>query len=195
MRRTGKDDAWTSAEPLRKALDKAWPALRPRPIVERVLGRPEVLAVAAAGTLSADEQRAITTRTGRHKRWTAADQLLLDETNSLLNGPRSTFGHVVVDEAQDLSAVGLRAIGRRSTTGSFTILGDLAQSTTPAGQSDWEAVRSHLGTIGGQTARAHHRLPGAGRILEHRQPPPPAHGRRRDGEPSRCVRQVSSHRC
>ena len=167
LRRTGKDDAWTSAEPLRKALDKAWPALRPQPIVERVLGRPEVLAVAAAGTLSADEQRAITTRTGRHKRWTAADQLLLDEANSILNGPRSTFGHVVVDEAQDLSAVGLRAIGRRSTTGSFTILGDLAESTTPAGQSGWEAVRSHLGTPGGQTAvlTIGYRVPAG--ILEH----------------------------
>ncbi len=167
LRRTGKDDSWTNAEPLRKALDKAWPALRPQPIVERVLGRPEVLAASAAGTLSVDEQRAITTRTGRHKRWTAADQLLLDEANSLLNGPRSTFGHVVVDEAQDLSAVGLRAIGRRSTTGSFTILGDLAQSTTPAGQSGWEAVRSHLGAPGGQTAvlTIGYRVPAG--ILEH----------------------------
>ena len=167
LRRTGKDDAWTSAEPLRKVLDRAWPALRPQPIVERVLGRPEMLAGAAAGTLSTDEQRAITTRTGRHKRWTAADQLLLDEANSILNGPRSTFGHVVVDEAQDLSAVGLRAIGRRSTTGSFTILGDLAQSTTPAGQSGWEAVRSHLGAPGGQTAvlTIGYRVPAG--ILEH----------------------------
>jgi DNA helicase IV len=167
LRRTGKDDSWTNAEPLRKALDKAWPALRPQPIVERVIGRPEVLAVAAAGTLSIDEQRAITTRTGRQKRWTAADQLLLDEANSILNGPRSTFGHVVVDEAQDLSAVGLRAIGRRSTTGSFTILGDLAQSTTPAGQSGWETVRSHLGAPGGQTAvlTIGYRVPAG--ILEH----------------------------
>ncbi|MGD9701779.1 MAG: ATP-binding domain-containing protein [Acidimicrobiia bacterium] len=167
LRRTGNDDAWTKAEPLRKALDKAWPPLRPLPIVERVLGRPEVLAVAAGGLLSADEQQAITTRTGRHKRWTAADQLLLDEANSILNGPKSTFGHVVVDEAQDLSAVGLRAIGRRSTTGSFTILGDLAQSTTPAGQAGWDAVRSHLDVPVAQTAvlTVGYRVPAG--ILEH----------------------------
>ena len=66
--------------------------------------------------------------------WTLADQLLLDETASLLNGPPFVFGHLVVDEAQDQSAVGLRVIGRRSPSGSMTILGDLAQSTTPAGQ-------------------------------------------------------------
>ena len=167
MRRTGKDDSWSAAEPLRKALDRAWPAMRPQPIVERVLGRAEALAVAARGLLSSDEQRAVLTRTGRQKQWTPADQLLLDEVNSLLNGPKSTFGHVVVDEAQDLSAVGLRAIGRRSTTGSFTILGDLAQSTTPAGQSDWAAVRARLGDRDGQTAvlTVGYRVPAG--ILEH----------------------------
>ena len=167
MRRTGKDDAWSAAEPLRKALDRAWPALRPQPIVERLLGRSETLALAADGLLSAAEQDLVLTRTGRQKRWTPADQLLLDETNSLLNGPKSTFAHVVVDEAQDLSAVGLRAIGRRSPTGSFTILGDLAQSTTPAGQSDWAAVRSRLGERDGQTAvlSVGYRVPAG--ILEH----------------------------
>ncbi len=80
--------------------------------------------------------------------------MLLDEANSLVNGPPFTYGHVVVDEAQDLSAVALRAIGRRCPAGSFTILGDLAQSTTPAGQSDWAEVRRHLGIAddAGQTA-------------------------------------------
>jgi DNA helicase IV len=71
---------------------------------------------------------------------------LIDEANCLVNGPPFTFGHVVVDESQDLSAVALRCVGRRSPSGSFTILGDLAQSTTPAGQSDWAAVQRFLGT-------------------------------------------------
>ena len=51
---------------------------------------------------------------GKRRRWTAADQLLVDEANSILNGPPLTYGHVVVDEAQDHSAVALRVIGRRS---------------------------------------------------------------------------------
>lgn len=167
QRRTGQDDAWPRADALRKALDRAWPALRPQSVVERVLGRADALAVTADGLFSADEQRALLTRAGRHRRWTAADQLLLDEMSSLLNGPKSTFGHVVVDEAQDLSAIGLRAIGRRSASGSFTILGDLAQSTTPAGQADWGAVRSYLGARDGDTAvlTVGYRVPAG--ILEH----------------------------
>ena len=84
--------------------------------------------------------------------WTLADQLLLDETASLLNGPPFVFGHLVVDEAQDQSAVGLRVIGRRSPSGSMTILGDLAQSTTPAGQRDWDDVLGHLGASAGEVA-------------------------------------------
>lgn len=145
LRRSGKDGAWSAAGPLRSALTKAWPTLAPRKLVERLLGNAQVLARAADGLFDAEEQRALLTRAGRDKRLTLADQLLIDEANSLANGPPFTFGHVVVDEAQDLSAVGLRCVGRRSPTGSFTILGDLAQSTTPAGQSAWDAVREHLG--------------------------------------------------
>ena len=73
-----------------------------------------------------------------------ADQYLVDEAHSLLEGTPFTYGHVVVDEAQDHSAVALRVIGRRSPSGSMTILGDLAQSTTPAGQEDWDVALRHL---------------------------------------------------
>ena len=145
-RRSAKDGAWAAAGPLRSALTKAWPTLTPQKLVERLLDRADVLAAAADGLFDADEQRLLLTRTGRSKQFTAADQLLVDEANSLANGPPFTFGHVVVDESQDLSAVGLRCIGRRSPSGSFTILGDLAQSTTPAGQSAWDAVQRYLGT-------------------------------------------------
>ncbi len=89
---------------------------------------------------------------GKRRRWTAADQLLVDEANSLLVGTPFTYGHVVVDEAQDHSAVGLRVIGRRSPAGSLTILGDLAQSSTPAGQRDWQVALGHLGADIGEIA-------------------------------------------
>ncbi len=132
QRRTGKDDQWGRADVLKAALTRAWPSINAVKLVERLVPR---------------------TRRGA-RAWTAADQVLLDEANSLLNGPPFTYGHVVVDEAQDLSAVALRVIGRRCPAGSFTILGDLAQSTTPAGQSDWAEVRRHLGIAddAGQTA-------------------------------------------
>ena len=85
---------------------------------------------------------------GRRRRWTPADQFLVDEANTLLNGTPFTYGHVVVDEAQDHSAVALRVIGRRSPNGSITMVGDVAQSTTPAGQERWVDVFAHLGASG-----------------------------------------------
>ena len=81
---------------------------------------------------------------GKRRVWTAADQFLVDEANTLLNGTPFTYGHVVVDEAQDHSAVALRVIGRRSPSGSMTMVGDVAQSTTPAGQERWRDVFANL---------------------------------------------------
>jgi DNA helicase IV len=52
---------------------------------------------------------------------------------------------VVLDEAQDLSAMQLRAIGRRCRFGSATLLGDLAQRTTPWSAERWEDAFDHLG--------------------------------------------------
>lgn len=148
IRRTEKDDAWSKATVLREAIAVAWPVQQPKSVLQRLLSVDSVLAAAADGVLTADEQATLLQmgKPGTKKRpWTAADQLLLDEVHSLLNGSPFQFGHVVVDEAQDHSAVGLRVIGRRSPTGSFTILGDLAQSTTPAGQQEWPAVAQYLG--------------------------------------------------
>lgn len=125
-RRTGGDDAWASAGPLKTALARAWPAQKPVKLVDAML----------------EGER------GRRRRWTAADQLLVDEANSLLDGTPFTYGHVVVDEAQDHSAVALRVIGRRSPSGSLTLVGDLAQSTAPAGQQRWSDVFSHLARDG-----------------------------------------------
>ena len=148
LRRTESDDAWSKAKVLRDAITAAWPVQQPKTVLQRLFGNGDLMAVAADGILSADEQ-ALLLGSGslgsKRRPWTAADQLLLDETNSLLNAPPFVFGHVVVDEAQDHSAVALRVIGRRAPGGSFTILGDLAQSTTPAGQREWPVVAKYLG--------------------------------------------------
>ena len=122
LRRSGRDDAWADAAPLKQALDRAWPTQNPVRLVDRFL------AARFAG------QR------GRRRSWTVADQLLVDEANSILNGPPMTYGHVVVDEAQDHSAVALRVIGRRSPALSMTLVGDVAQSTAPGGQERWDDV-------------------------------------------------------
>lgn len=149
LRRTDNDDAWSKAKVLKDAITAAWPVQQPKAVLQRLLSNGNVLATAADGLLTADEQVLLLgngRKPGSTKRpWTVADQLLLDEIHSLLNGAPFVFGHVVVDEAQDHSAIALRVIGRRGPSGSFTILGDLAQSTTPAGQQQWPVVAQYLG--------------------------------------------------
>ncbi|WP_199423756.1 HelD family protein [Actinotalea solisilvae] len=48
-----------------------------------------------------------------------------------------TYGHVVVDEAQELSAMAWRMLLRRCPTRSMTIVGDVAQTASPAGARAW----------------------------------------------------------
>jgi hypothetical protein len=79
--------------------------------------------------------------------WSAADTVLLDEAAGLIERVPS-YGHVVVDEAQDLSPMQCRAIARRSEHGSLTLLGDLAQGTAPWAATDWAETLRHLGKPG-----------------------------------------------
>ncbi len=129
-------------------LDAVWPAVRPEEVVAEVLGDPAVLARAADGVLTPDEQAAIRwaspPRTFKSARWSAADAVLIDEVAGLLRRPEG-YGHVIVDEAQDLSAMQCRVIARRSEYGSITVLGDLAQGTTPWAARDWRHLLAHLG--------------------------------------------------
>ncbi|WP_308103267.1 AAA family ATPase [Actinocorallia sp. API 0066] len=52
------------------------------------------------------------------------------------------YGHVIVDEAQELSAMAWRAVMRRVPTRSLTIVGDLAQTGSAAGARTWDAMLS-----------------------------------------------------
>ncbi len=131
-----------------RALDRVWPQLVAANLVRRLLTNRVALAAAAEGVLTADEQASIRRRPARRaadEPWTVADLTLLDEAAAAVVGPPRDYGHIVVDEAQDLSAMGLRALARRSRGASMTVLGDLAQATAPAAQESWEAAIAHLG--------------------------------------------------
>ncbi|MFF2350102.1 HelD family protein [Kitasatospora sp. NPDC058115] len=132
-----------------KAMVRAcWPAVDPARLVLRLLSEPEFLAACAQGVLSAEEQAAVLWpkrgRSVKTARWTAADAVLVDEATDLVRRTPS-LGHVVLDEAQDLSPMQYRAVGRRCTTGSATVLGDLAQGTTPWATASWPEALHHLG--------------------------------------------------
>ncbi|MGH1492518.1 MAG: HelD family protein [Acidimicrobiales bacterium] len=125
------------------AIDKMWPNLTAPVVIRGLFSSGRRLAVAADGILSTEEQ-AMLKRTSAKKvpdeAWTESDIPLLDEAAARIVGVPARYGHVVVDEAQDLSAMGLRLVGRRAAEGSMTILGDLAQATTPQAVGSWEAA-------------------------------------------------------
>ena len=134
---------------LKRALDRAWPATTAPALVRRLLTNRAALAAAADGILTSAEQRLVRRRAARRaddEPWTAADVALVDEADAVLGGRPRRYGHIVVDEAQDLSAMALRMLVRRDARfPSMTILGDLAQSTAPGGQASWDDVLAALG--------------------------------------------------
>ncbi|GAA2976349.1 HelD family protein [Actinokineospora diospyrosa] len=125
---------------VRAVVAAIWPPVKPEQVLRELLSDPAVLAAAAEGILD-EAERGLLARAST--KWSAADLYLLDEISAHLREP-DRHGHVVVDEAQDLSALQLRAIGRRCVD-SATVLGDMAQRTTPWAAGSWDAVREHLG--------------------------------------------------
>ena len=141
-------DSVARSKPVKAYVDAIWPALDAPKLMMKLLTDAAFLAVAADGILSADEQQLIMMRRPPRSvaaaRWSLADVILIDEAADLLQRTPSR-GHVILDEAQDLSPMMLRAVGRRATTGSVTVLGDLAQATTPWATRSWQESLAHLG--------------------------------------------------
>ncbi|MGV9851064.1 HelD family protein [Streptomyces sp. NPDC003442] len=138
--------------PAVKAAVKAiWPPVDPAKLVLRLLSDADFLAEHAEGVLDADEQKTILwakpSRGVKSAKWSPADLVLIDEAADLIERTPS-LGHVVLDEAQDLSPMQYRAVGRRCSTGSATVLGDIAQGTTPWATASWEEALIHLGKEG-----------------------------------------------
>ena len=142
--------------PLERELRKLWPSSGHEAIVRRVLTSPGALRAAAEGLLSHDEQLLLRQHSQRELKevgWSTADVPLVDECAALVNGPPARYGHAVVDEAQDLSAMELRMIARRTRTASMTVLGDLAQATAAGSQTSWDAVLDAFGRPSNATLR------------------------------------------
>ena len=176
----------------KKYLDKLWPPFAPASIVRTLLGNQRALAGAADGLLGRPEQRLLHRRPApkqADERWTRADLGLLDEADALVSASFPVFGHVVVDEAQDLSAMELRMVARRAHGRSMTVLGDLAQATSVAARQSWADALTHLthdSTVAGQVCELElgYRVPAPILDFANRLLPIAAPGLR----PSRSVR-------
>jgi DNA helicase IV len=160
---------------VRDWVDAVWPQLSAPALLARLYDEPEFLRRCSASTLT-DAERAVLARPAprsvRTIRWTAADTALLDELDAILDGT-DTFVHAVVDEAQDLSPMQCRVVARRCPLGSVTVLGDLAQATTPWAPGDWSLTLQYLGHEADvRPLTAGYRVPGevldlANRLLPH----------------------------
>ncbi|MEN9822166.1 MAG: hypothetical protein RLZ04_592 [Actinomycetota bacterium] len=142
----------------RAALERMWPVLTPAQLLHDLFGSPALLKLAASRQFSETEYMSLhrpRSADVAEVRWTDNDAALLDEARNYL-GPRPsktgkpddddirTYGHIVVDEVQDLTPMQLRMVSRRSLNGSMTVVGDIAQATGALAPRDWDDVLAHL---------------------------------------------------
>ena len=148
---------------IREALERMWPLLSPAQLLHDLFGSKALLRLAAGKHLSESEYLSLyrpRLDDVSRVRWTEHDVALLDEARSYL-GSRPvksqsgqlaqqdadeirTYGHIVVDEVQDLTPMQLRMVSRRSLNGSMTVVGDIAQATGALAPNDWDDVLRYL---------------------------------------------------
>ena len=144
---------------VREALERMWPVLTPAELLHDLFGSMALLRLAASGVLEECEYKALHRPRSEHVadvRWTPADVALLDDAREVL-GPKPakhgkideadevrTYGHIVIDEVQDLTPMQLKMADRRSLNGSMTVVGDIAQATGPLAPDGWDDVLRFL---------------------------------------------------
>ncbi|MDQ4037282.1 MAG: ATP-binding domain-containing protein [Actinomycetota bacterium] len=189
-----------SAE-LRDWLAVIWPEIDSPQIVHSLLTDPVALAAASRGLFSPAELAQLAVQqppsNPRSVHWSVADAVLIDEVEGLLRRTE-LFGHVILDEAQDLSAMQLRAVARRAQAGSVTLLGDIAQGTSPWSTTDWASSLASVGKPDAviQVLTKGYRVPGeilhlANRLLPDLAPQLPPATSVRPGRGAVALRRVT----
>ena len=152
-------DVLRGTDEMRIAFERMWPYLTPAQLLHDLFGSRALLRSAGRKSLTDEEVESLYRERSTSVddvRWSEADVALLDEAFVAL-GPKPrkngkidesdeirTYGHIVVDEVQDLTPMQLRMVSRRSLSGSMTIVGDIAQATGAHAPSSWDDVLTHL---------------------------------------------------
>ena len=154
------------------AMARIWPPVDPQEVLAALLADAEQLAELTL-ELTAEERDAVrrdsALAVSDQQGWTTADVALLDELAAIVGAPANlgphelpkgapfstraaadrtwAYGHVIVDEAQELSAMQWRALARRCPALSFTVVGDVNQTASPSGATSWsEALTPVFGS-------------------------------------------------
>lgn len=130
-------------------VSKVWPSQSPHAFLRGLFGSVQRLLTAAGGELLADEVALLQRSTGSRvadQTWSKEDLYLLDEVAAQMGETPRRYAHIVIDEAQDLSPMQVRAINRRSRSGALTFVGDIAQSTGHWARNSWEDVLDQVTT-------------------------------------------------
>ncbi|MDQ0260460.1 DNA helicase IV [Sinomonas atrocyanea] len=131
---------------LEEETEKIWPQVSPQQFVVDLYGSKVRLRAAGATEPQIESLYRAAPTSIYDVRWTEADLAVLDYAIHAINGVEHVYGHIVVDEAQDLSIMQLQALRRRSLDGSMTIVGDIAQATSLYAQKDWDQTTKYLGS-------------------------------------------------
>ncbi|MEV0491492.1 HelD family protein [Streptomyces atratus] len=136
-----------------RLLDRAWPSPGAREALRSLYDSPDLLRACADGILDEEEQAALhrpRADKAEDDPWTLDDRVCLEELRYLITGETTRrYGHIVVDEAQDLTPMQARALRRRiARGGSMTVLGDLAQATGPYPHTEWDRLGALLSDHG-----------------------------------------------
>jgi DNA helicase IV len=135
----------SSSDAFGSLMDRLWPSVSSAALVRDLLSSADRLGRANAGLLTdADLSLLVRADSRGPAPWTPDDLPLLDEAEFLISGRKQAYGHIVVDEAQDLSPMQFRMVARRAPSGSLTILGDLAQATGAWNYHHWDEILAHL---------------------------------------------------
>ena len=133
---------------IEQLLERLWPQHTPQSFLQELYASRDRLLQAAGDDFTAREVQLLQRTSSRGLRdevWSDADMTVLDELNTLIGTEAvRTYRLIVVDEAQDLSPMQLRAIRRRSSGGAMTLLGDIAQSTGPWARDGWDDLLEQL---------------------------------------------------
>ncbi|MDO8150199.1 AAA family ATPase [Isoptericola sp. b408] len=129
---------------IESTVTKIWPTISPRAFLSGLYGSYPRLIAAAGGDLSAEEVALLQRSTGSRiadQQWSREDLVVLDEVAAQMGATSPvTYAHIVVDEAQDLSPMQVRAVARRSRDGAMTMVGDIAQSTGHWARDGWDEI-------------------------------------------------------